>query len=611
MKELLYLLKLMIVEKKQILIAVLLGFIAAISSIGLMGTGGYLISQAALHPPLHALTMTIVTVRFFGLARAGSRYLERYISHKATFSILGRLRVFFYDKIEPLAPALFMNYRSGDLLSRAVADVDSLQYFFLRVLYPPLVMIVVFLATGYLLLIFSWELAVALMFGLLLVGLLVPIVIFYFTKNNGYQLRQKRAEFSDKTTEFMFGFVDLKMNGQLNNRVNEIDLISDSLIIAQNRNSIMAAAGESVALIGSFLTAWLVLLLGVVLVEAGQINGVFLALLVLATLTVFETTIPIASMPTHIDESRVAAKRLFAITDSNSEQLVSDNMHNNITDSNCDNILSYNIVSDNIASANFVTDNNGVKVMLTAKDMLQADIDIEFRNVTFAYPNAQRLALKGINLTISPGKKVAIIGPSGSGKSSILNLLLKFYTTFQGQIYLGGKEIRQYSDEEVRLLFGVVAQANHFFNATVRANLLLAKRSATDEELLKALHQVSLGHVQLDEVISEKGISLSGGERQRLAIARMILKNAPILLLDEPTTGLDALTEKEVLSALSPVMNNKTVIYITHRLVGLENMDEIVVVNKGTIIEQGNYIELLENKGYFYQLKQLEKEIIV
>jgi ATP-binding cassette subfamily C protein CydC len=601
MKELLYLLKMMIVEKKQILLAVLLGVVAAIGSIGLMGTGGHLISQAALHPPLHALTLTIVTVRFFGLARAGSRYLERYVSHRATFSILGRLRVFFYDKIEPLAPALFMNYRSGDLLSRVIADVEILQYFFLRVVYPPLVMIFVFLATGYLLMMFSWKLAVVLMIGLLLVGLLVPVVIFYLTKNNGYQLRQKRAEFLDRTTEFMFGFVDLKMNGQLNKRVNEIDATSDSLIIAQNRNSIIAAAGESVALVGSFLTTWIVLLLGVILVEADQINGVFLALLVLATITVFETAIPIASMPTHIDESRVAAKRLFAITDSNSAELVSENMDNNMLD---------NIVSDKDGEEAALTVLENIK-REQAKVMLQEAINIEFRNVTFSYPNAQRLALRKINLTISPGKKVAIIGPSGSGKSSILNLLLKFYTSFKGQIYLGEKEIGQYSDEDARLLFGVVAQANHFFNATVRANLLLANRDASDEELLKVLHQVSLGHIQLDEVISEKGISLSGGERQRLAIARMLLKNAPLLLLDEPTTGLDALTEKEVLSTLWSVINNKTVIYITHRLVGLEKMDEIIVVNKGTIIEQGNYSELLDKRGYFYQLKQLETETII
>ncbi|OEF97619.1 thiol reductant ABC exporter subunit CydC [Desulfuribacillus alkaliarsenatis] len=571
MRELGTVIKLMVTEKKNIFLAIVFGFLAAISSVGLMGTGGYLISQAALQPPLYTLTITIVSVRFFGLARAGARYVERYVSHKATFSILGKLRVYFYDKMEPLAPAIFMNYRSGDILSRVVADVESLQYFFLRVVYPPLVMLVVFLATGILLLTFSWQMAIALIGGLLIVGILLPALLTYATKNNGYQLRHKRSELSSQATEFFFGFVDLKMNRQLKHKQSELEHTSRELIKEQEKNSNITGVGESLALVGSFLTAWVVLIIGIVLVEAGHINGVFLAMLVLVALTVFEAATPVAALPSHLEESRIAASRLFNLTGQQPIQ------------------LEQQLIQD-------VDD--------------KTPVPIAFQNVHFAYPNEERKALQGINYTLEPGKKVAIVGPSGSGKSSIVNLLLKYYESFEGSIRLGEIELANYTPEAARQFFGVVSQANHFFHASVRQNLLLAKPQATDEELAQVLAQVQLEHISLDDILSEKGASLSGGERQRLAIARMILKDAPMLLLDEPTTGLDSITEQEVLSVLWPQIAKKSVIYITHRLVGLEKMDEILVINKGQIIEQGSFAELMHNQGYFYQLKQLEAERI-
>ena len=587
MRGLASLLRVMVTEKKDILLAVFFGFTAAISSVGLMSTGGYLISQAALHPPLYTLTLTIVAVRFFGIARAAARYAERYVSHRATFSILGKLRVFFYDKIEPLAPAIFMNYRSGDLLSRVVADVESLQYFFLRVVYPPIVMLFVFLATWYLLLLFSWQIAIALFLGLLIVGFVIPILFVYLSRNNGYQLRQKRSQLSVQATEFLFGFIDLKMNRQLEKKTAELEFLSQELLDEQNKNGILAGAGESLSMTVAYLTAWTVLFLGIVFVEAGKIGGVFLALLVLAALTVFETATPMASIPSHIEESKVAAGRLFRLT--KKKEQPADGQ-----------IESYSEAE------------TGEKAKTPDQQLLIPPeiVPIEFKGVGFTYPGEERPALKNASFSLTLKKKVAIVGPSGSGKSSLLNLLLKFYEYQHGSIYLGDKELKEFSPEEARRYFSVVSQSNHFFNDTVRANMLLAKTDAGDAELTQLLKQVQLKSISLDDNLDEKGLGLSGGERQRLAIARMVLKDAPILLLDELTTGLDSLTEKEILSTLWPLIEHKSVIYITHRYVGLEKMDEIIVVNGGAIIEQGTFAELIKKKGYFYQLKQLETEKI-
>ncbi|OEH84534.1 thiol reductant ABC exporter subunit CydC [Desulfuribacillus stibiiarsenatis] len=589
MRELGHLIRLMASEKKAILLSVLLGFIAAVSSVGLMGTGGYLISKAALHPPLHTLTLIIVTVRFFGLARAAARYAERFFSHQATFSILGQIRVFFYDKLEPLAPAIFMKYRSGDLLTRIVSDVESLQYFFLRVVYPPLVMVFVFLATGLLLLAFSWQMAITLMMGLLVVGFLIPVIFAYIGQNNGYHLRQKRSEFSNQATELLFGFVDLKTSLQLEKKTEELNHASKGLIQEQNRSGILAGMGESLAMVGAFLTAWVVLFVGVIAVSAGEMNGVFLALLVLATLTVFEAATPVAVIPGHLEESRVAAGRLFGLTKSS---IGSKDVHVSNT--------SYGSLS--IQESERLNE----EVVFPPVDV----VPIQFQYVNFSYPDEERQALNALNLHLAVGKKIAIVGQSGSGKSTILNLLLKFYEYQEGEIYLGERELSTYSPEEARRYFGVVSQSNHFFHDTVRANLLIAKPDATDAELSKILDEVSLAYISLDDVLGEKGLGLSGGERQRLAIARMILKDAPILLLDEPTTGLDSITEREILALLWPIVTDKSILYVTHRLVGLEKMDEIVVMSQGRIVEQGTFEELMKRQGHFYQLKQLEKEKI-
>jgi ATP-binding cassette, subfamily C, bacterial CydC len=620
MKELLTLTKVMMAEKKAVFLAILLGFIAAISSVGLIGSGGYLISQSALQPPLYTLTLTITAVRFFGLARAASRYAERYFSHKATFSILGKLRVYFYDKIEPLAPALISTYRSGDLLSRVVADVDRLQYFFLRVFYPPFVMIVVFISTGVLIYTFSIGLSIILFFGLLVVGFVVPLIFTFYTQNHGRKLREKRSQLSVETTEYLYGFTDLRTNRRLKAKQKEIETISEKLIEEQEKDGLLAAKGESISLTLAFLTAWFTLLFGVIYVEAGTLSGVYLAMLVLITLTVFEAATPMAIIPGHIDESKVAAERLFQLTgDKAATQEPTPKTSDQTTQEPSQKTSDQTTQEPSQKTSDQTAQEPSQK---TSEEISQGTLgsevgttftdpfSINFTNVSFSYPSTARKAINNITFEVDAKKKIAIVGSSGSGKSSLVNLLLKFYDNYEGDILLDGKRLAEISEDEARNLFAVVAQENHFFSSTIRENLLLAKPEATDAELEKVLADVSLTHLFLDDQLIEKGLSLSGGERQRLAIARMLLKDAPVLLLDEPTTGLDSITEKEVLSVLWRKIEHKSVIYITHRLVGLEKMDEIIVFEKGEIREQGSYQQLIEQQGHFYELTQLEKEKI-
>lgn len=569
MGQLRSLLKVIFQEKNRIALAALMGFVANISSVGLMATAAYLISQGALHPPLYSLTLVIVGVRFFGLARAASRYAERYFAHAATFSILGRLRVYFYQALEPLVPAVFNRYKSGDLLARIVGDVESLQYFFLRTVYPPVVMWLVFLATSIVMGFFSPKLAAILLGGLLVAGMMVPLGIIWHNKKFANNISFIKAELAHCVAEFVHGFIDIKINGQMVNKKNKIKHISRQILQEQYRSANLSGAAESILLTTSFLTAWLILVVSISLVEAEILPGVLLALVVLVGMTVFEAATPMATVPGQLAEQKIAADRLYSLIESSP-------------------------IIPNV-------EKKPVQPLCTT---------VQFKEVSFSYPEETELALSQVSFQLTAGKKIAVVGASGSGKSSIINLLVKFYDWQQGDIYLGGINLREYSGEDVRKYMGVVSQENHFFNDTLRSNLLLANKKATDQQLRHVLAQVSLSHLDLDSIIGERGLALSGGERQRAAFARILLKDAPIVLLDEPTANLDPVTAREVESVLWPLLQDKAVLNITHDLTRLENMDEIIVMAKGTIVERGSLDQLLQRKTYFYKLWQLQRETL-
>ncbi|MEW6622904.1 MAG: thiol reductant ABC exporter subunit CydC [Bacillota bacterium] len=568
MSRLLQLIKLMKTEKKEIAGAAFFGLAASLASVGLMAAAAYLISAAALHPPLYTLTLTILAVRFFGLTRAVTKYLERYLSHGAALAILSRIRVFFYEKIEQLAPAIFNTNKKGDLLSRVTSDVESLQYFFLRSLYPPLVMGLVFFSVIYFLHLFSMEAAFILLAGAAVGGAIVPLVLTYLYRGSLSRLRETQGELSGVLAEFLFGFIELKTNNRLAAAVGQIINKSGKLVQKQKQQAFLLGIGESLLAAVSYLTGWFILVIGIRLVEAGALPGIYLALIVLAGLTVFEAAAPMASLPGHLNESTEAAARLFSLT-------------------------------------------LAARAKSTARVIHLPNFNLEINNLSFAYPGEANKALKNFKMSLPQGKKIAIIGPSGSGKSSVVNLLLKFYEFYEGTICIGGSDFKSFDPETVRHYFGLVAQDNHLFNDTVRFNLQLAKPGADDQELLRTLEEVQLDYVSLDYLVGERGSALSGGEKQRLAVARVILKNAPILLLDEPTTGLDPVTERDILNLLWALNKNKSVVYISHGLRGLDEMDEIIVLNQGETVETGSVNDLIKKKGYFFQLREIEKLLLL
>ncbi|MDQ7095063.1 thiol reductant ABC exporter subunit CydC [Desulfosporosinus sp. PR] len=567
MKSMKWLIRLILPFWPRILLAAVLSTLTITSHIGLMATSAYLLSRAALHPPLLDLMVTIVGVRFFGLSRAVFRYLERYLSHDVTFRVLSKIRVKFYQGLEPLAPARLLNFRSGDLLSRIVADVETQQNFYLRVLAPPIVAVFVLLGYGLFLARYDERFSFILAACFLAGGVGIPSVIKILSRGSGQQAVALKAELAALVADTLLGMTELLAYGQAQAHLNKIQNTDRKLKSAQRNILWLSAFSSALTALVANLGLWLILILGILLVEQGKVNGVNLGMLALGSFSSFEAMFPLALVPHHWEQNRAAAERLLEC----------------------------------IAAEPAVRDKETNPHKL-------ADTTLILQNVSFRYEQDEPWALKQLSFQVPHRGKVAIVGPSGAGKTSVVNLLLRFWEYAQGDIILGGHSLREYSPEEVRNFIGVVTQRTHIFNATIRENLLMAKPEGTEDELMQAARQAKLHDFILslpsgyDSYVGEGGFKLSGGQRQRLAIARVLLKNAPILILDEAMAGLDPLTEREVRDEIYQLAEGRTTLMITHSLLGLDKMDEILVLEHGQIVEQGKHAELLKHSDFYRKL---------
>ncbi|WP_209124118.1 thiol reductant ABC exporter subunit CydC [Alkalihalobacillus sp. BA299] len=570
MNELINMIRVIMVNKRDIILSIVFAYIAGITAVILFGANGYLISRAALEPPLYVLLVMVAVVKIGSIMRALSRYGERYYSHQATFTMLSDLRVYFYEKLERLRPSLLQKHRSGDLLARIVGDVESLQNLFLRVMYPPIIMVLVFLSTILFVSFYSISIVVLLTIGLLLTGLVIPAWFAQKQKKISRRVREKRAHLSTEVTEWFQGFRELKIHQKLEEKEQQLVMASNAYIHEEQQAIKQSIYNQSFNTGASLLVVWSVLAIGAFLVAGGSLEGVFLAMLVMVSLTVFEHSTPMAAFPIYYEESERAAKRLDSV------------------------IKNEETAAPPAKGNSFPSDAPS----------------IELKGVSFIFPDEQRKALDQIDLVLPAGSKTAIVGPSGSGKSMLLKLLLKLYSPSEGELFFSGVPVSQHDEESVWEGTNVVLQENHFFSGTVKDNLLLSSELWSEEQLQQLLADVQLPDFLLEDEVMEKGQNLSGGEKQRLAMARAVAKGRNFWLLDEPTSSLDSWTERRLYELLFRKAKDDTVVIISHRLEGLEQMDQIIVMDQGKIVEYGTFIELMDAKGYFYQLKQIEKSVI-
>jgi ATP-binding cassette, subfamily C, bacterial CydC len=567
--------------KLQVALAVGLGVATIGANVGLLAVSGYLIAAAALKPLLLTLSVPMYLVRFFGVSRAFLRYGERLVSHRMTLTLLARLRPWFYARLLPLVPARLLAYRSGDLLARIGRDIQELENAYLRVCAPALVALLTALATGAILASFRPALAAAVLVCFALAGLGAPLLAARLARGLGARALALRAELSAQLVDSIAGMQDLLAFGQADRQQRRIDALTRELGRIEQRQAMLGGLRAALGDLALGAAIWLVLVLAIPTVVHGALAGVYLAFLVLLVQGSFEAAGPLALAVQQMDRTAAAGDRLFALADA--VPAVRDPAH---------------------------------PVPVLREECTEYLSALTFEHVTFAYRPGDSPALQDVSFRLRPGSRVAVVGPSGAGKSTLAHLALRFWDPSCGAIRLGTHAIRDYALDDLRGCFAVVSQDTHIFAGTLRTNLLVARPDASDTELLRAVCAAQLGPLLarlpgcLDGPIGEQGGNLSGGERQRLAIARALLKDAPILILDEATANLDPVTESDLLEAIRTPTRGRSVLRITHRLIGMDEMDEILVLDAGRVVQRGTHAQLRAAPGLYRQLCEAQDQLL-
>ena len=560
----------------RVALAVLLGVATVAGNVGLLSTAAYVISAAAVVSYISLLTIPIYLVRFFSVSRSFSRYFERLVSHDLTFRLLGNLRSWFYVRLTPLAPALLEGYRSGDLLSRLVEDVEELENLYLRAVSPVLVAAVVWGLAFAVLYPFDPALAITVLVFLAAAGVGAPLLVWALSRGLGRRQLELRSELYSRIVEGTQGVQDLLAFGRGEEQGRQIEVLNRKLARIERRQVLISGLHDSSGDLLTNLAMLVTLVLAIPLVAGGEVRGIYLAFLALVALGVFEAATPLGGAFQTIGRTTAAGERLFEVSDS--EPMI-----------------------------------RNPKSPLPVPE----DFTLRFDNVSFRYGEGDPFSLKDVSFALEPGRKVTVVGPSGSGKSTLANLILRFWDPQGGEIRLGGRSLSEYAQEDVRRLVSVVPQSTHVFNDTLRNNLLLADPEANDEALELALERARICSFferlpdGLDTHVGEHGSRLSGGERRRLAVARALLKDAPLLLLDEPTANPDTVTELEVLASVWEAARDRAALLVTHRLVGMEEMHEILVMDAGRIVERGAHEQLLAAGGLYCRMLETQRELLV
>ncbi|ALV34725.1 thiol reductant ABC exporter subunit CydD [Streptomyces sp. CdTB01] len=561
-------------RRSRLALALLLGALALGSAVGLMATSGWLISRASQQPPVLYLMVAVTATRAFGIGRAVFRYAERLVSHDAVLRMLADTRVAVYRRLERLAPAGLRRTRRGDLLSRLVADVDALQDYWLRWLLPAGAAAIVSAgAVGFT----AWllpEAGAVLAAGLVAAGVGVPLVTGAVARRAERRLAPARGELATRVTDLLTGTAELTVAGALPSRTAEARRADGVLTRIASRAATATALGDGLTALISGLTVAAAALAGAQGVADGRLNGVAMAVVVLTPLAAFEAVLGLPLAVQYRQRVRRSAERVYEVLDAPEP----------------------------------------VREPEAPRQAPATPFPLTVTGLTARHAGQDRDALAGLDLTLDQGRRIAVVGPSGSGKTTLAQVLLRFLDADAGAYTLAGVDAYALDGDDVRRLVGLCAQDAHLFDSSVRENLLLAKKDATDSELRDALRRARLLEWAdglpdgLDTLVGEHGARLSGGQRQRLALARALLADFPVLVLDEPAEHLDLVTADALTADLLAATEGRTTLLITHRLAGLEEVDEVVVLDAGRVAQRGAYAELAAVPGPLRDMVRREAE---
>ncbi|WP_447878596.1 heme ABC transporter ATP-binding protein/permease CydC [Serratia fonticola] len=554
-----------------ILLGIVLAIVTLLASIGLLALSGWFLAASSLAGLAGLYTFNYMLpaagVRGAAIFRTAGRYAERVVSHDATFRVLSHLRVFTFRKILPLSPGGIARFRQAELLNRLVADVDTLDHLYLRVISPMVSAAVVIVVVTFGL---SWlDVPLALTLGgiLLLLLLAVPPIFYRAGKPIGEELTLLRSQYRTDLTAWLQGQAELVVFGALDGFRNKLSATEQRWQSRQWQQASLGGIAQALMILASGLTVTLLMWLAAAGIGGDTQPGALIALFAFAALASFEAMMPVAAAFQHLGQVIASATRVKQIIDQQPE---------------------VTFPASGPAS--------------------QPGAELRLSKVSFTYPDQPLPVLNNVTLNIAAGEHIALLGRTGCGKSTLLQLLTRAWNADSGQILLNDQPLASYDEATLRAMTTVVSQRVHIFSSTLRENLRIAAPAASDEDLNLALQQVGLDKLLenegLNAWLSEGGRQLSGGEQRRLGIARALLHQAPLLLLDEPTEGLDAETEQQILALLRQHCRGKTLILVTHRLYGLEHFDRICVMDGGSIVEQGSHAALMRQPGRYAQFRQ-------
>jgi ATP-binding cassette, subfamily C, bacterial CydC len=554
----------------RLALAVLAGAAATGCTVALLATSGFLLARASEHPSIIAITGAVVAVRAFSVGRGAFRYGERLGTHDVAFRVLGDMRVTIYRRLERLAPGGLHAFRSGDLLARLVSDVDSVQDLFIRGIAPPLTAILVGAGAVAACLFVLVPAAGLLAAGLILGGAAVPLLSAAADRRSRRRTSAARGQFAATIANLLSGSADLHAFGAEQAGLERAGVADAELTSLARVSASAAGLGVGLGSLIAGLTLWGVLVLGVAAVGAGTLSRVPLAVLTLTALAAFEAVTGLPAAAQALGHSRTSARRICAVLDAP----------------------------------------DPVRVPPLPRPAAPVPpVTVSLRGASVRYEPAGPLALNGLDLDLMPGRRVALIGPNGAGKSTVAALLLRFCDLTAGTASLCGRELASYDADDVRAVIGGCPQDPHIFASTIAANLRLAKPDATDDDLAEAAERARLlpwiGSLPrgLDTEVGARGSAISGGERQRIALARALLADPAVLILDEPTASLEADARRALLADLLIVTAGRATLLITHDLDGLDQMDEIVVLDHGRAVERGSHDALIRAGGRYQQLR--------
>lgn len=554
MADLWFFLKLFKPHRAWLIGGIVLALLTAFAAIGLLTLSGWFITASAvagLGPDALAFNFMLpaAQIRAFAIARTLGRYGERVVTHEATFRILAGVRGWFFRQLTPLAPGRLSTLRSGDLLSRMTADIDALDALYLRLLAPAVVAAVGIIGVTALLSIYAPVIGLTNALMLLIASVWSPWLFNRLGREGAEEIVVLTANFRIRQLDLIHGLADLIANGAYRRYADFLGRFSDLMIDIQRRNNLLSAVSSALTLLLSQLAMLIALVLAAVLFKDGLLSGPDAALAVFCVIAAFELAAPLPQAMQMLGKTQTAARRIREVAE----------MTPTVT-----------------APAQ--------------PSVLPGGFDLRLEKLSFSYPAQQRKVLEHIDLDLPQGRKIAIVGPSGSGKTTLLHLLMRYFDPELGRVLLDGQDIRAFDADELMRCFGVLSQRSQLFAATIRENLLIAKPDANIDELQAAINAAGLANFisrlpeGLETWVGESGVKVSGGEARRIALARLYLKNAPVLILDEPTEGLDGDTERDVFAALADFAKDKTLIMVTHREAGLSLADQVYRMERGVLL---------------------------